>query len=170
MSLLTRYLRVFITGLFLFLVAGCGTTAINESHTLVANSSVGNIAKVYFIRPDSGFRGVMGNAFSIYLGGQKLLTIANGEYTLVYLKYYSGDVTVVSSTVENRGGKNTQVTVKESLPFKFDESKAYYITFREYQRGMMQGSSNIPHSITKDAARKLASKLKPVGKAVSAPL
>jgi len=166
----TKYLRYFITGLLVFLAAGCGTTAIKESHSLLANSSVDNIAKVYFIRPDPGFRGVMANAFTISLGGQELLTIAKGEYTLVYLKYYSGDVTVESSTVVNRGGKNTQVTVKESLPFKFDESKTYYITFREYQKGMMQGASYIPYSITEDAARNLASKLKPIGKAVAAPL
>jgi len=158
---------------FIFLVAainGCGTTAIKESHPLLANSSVGNIAKVYFIRPDPGFRGVMGNAITISLGGQELLTIAKGEYTLVYLKYYSGDVTVESSTVVNRGGMNTQVTVKESLPFKFDESKTYYITFKEYQRGMMQGTSYIPFSITEDVARNLASKLNPIGKAIAASL
>jgi len=148
MGLLTKYLRVFTTVLFVFLVAGCTTTAINESHSLLANSSDGNIAKVYFIRPDSGDRGVMGNAFNIYLSGKKLLTIANGEYTLVYLKYYSGDVIVESYTVINRGGRNTQVLVKESQPFKFEESKTYYVTFKEYERGMRQGTSYIPNSIT----------------------
>ncbi len=156
--------------LLVFLVAGCGTTTIKESHPLLANSSVGNIAKVYFIRPDPGFRGVMGNAFTISLGGQELLTIAKGEYTLVYLKYYSGDVTVESSTVVNRGGMNTQVTVKESLPSKFDESRTYYITFKEYRGGMNQGTSYIPYRISEDVARNLASKLKPIGKAVAAPL
>ena len=170
MRVLTKYLRHFTTGLLVLLVAGCGTTAIKESHPLLANSSVGNIAKVYFIRPEPGFRGVMGNAFTISLGGQELLTIAKGEYTLVYLKYYSGDVTVGSSTVVKRDGMNTQVTVKESLPFKFDESKTYYITFEEYQRGMMQGTSYIPYSITEDVARNLASKLNPIGQAVAAPL
>ncbi len=170
MSLLTRYLKFFTAGLFLSLVSGCMTTAINESHSLLAQSSDGDIAKVYFIRPDSGFRGVMGDAFTIILGGKRLLTIANGEYTLVYLNYYSGDVTVESSTVMNQGARNIPVTVKESLPFKFDESKTYYITFKEKERGVRQGTSYIPISITEDDARKLASKLKPVGKAVTAPL
>ncbi len=170
MRVLAKHLRHFTTGLLVFLVAACGTTTIKESHPLVANSSVGNVAKVYFIRPDPGFRGVMGNAFTISLGGQELLTIAKGEYTLVYLKYYSGDVSVESSTVVNRGGMNTQVTVKESLPFKFDESKTYYIRFKENQKGMMQGTSYIPYSILEDVARNLASKLNPIGKAVAAPL
>ncbi len=170
MRVLTKYRRHFTTGLLVWLVAGCGSTAIKESHPLLANSSVPNIAKVYFIRPDPGFRGVMGNAFTISLGGQELLTIAKGEYTLVYLKCYSGDVTVESSTVVNRGGMNTQVTVKESLPFKFDESKTYYITFKEYQKGMMQGTSYIPYNIVEDVAQNLASDLTPIGKAVAAPL
>jgi len=89
---------------------------------------------------------------------------------LVYLKYYSGDVTVESSTVVNRGGMNAQVTVKESLPSKFDESRTYYITFKEYRGGMNQGTSYIPYRISEDVARNLASKLKPIGKAVAAPL
>ncbi len=87
MRVLTKYLRHFTTGLLVLLVAGCGTTAIKESHPLLANSSVGNIAKVYFIRPDPGFRGVMGNAFTISLGGQELLTIAKGEYVSSPVKW-----------------------------------------------------------------------------------
>ena len=104
MRVLTKYLRHFTTGLLVFIVTGCGTTATKESHPLLANSSVGNIAKVYFIRPDPGFRGVMGNAFTISLGGQELLTIAKDEYTLVYLKYYSGDVTIESSRAIVKSG------------------------------------------------------------------
>lgn len=170
MNKFTKYLVYFVNGLLVFLVVGCGSTGIKESHPLLARSSVGDIAKVYFIRPDPGFRGVGGNAFTIFLDGRELLTIAKGEYTLVNLKYFSGDVTVESSTVVNRGGMNTLVTVEESLPFKFDESKTYYITFKEHQKGLLQGTSYVPHSITEDVARNLARKLKPIGMAVNAPL
>lgn len=170
MRMLAEGLRHLTTGLLLLLVAGCGTTATQESHPLLAQSSDGNIAKVYFLRPDPGFVGVMGNAFKISLSGQELLTLAKGEYTLVYLRPYSGDVEVESSTVVNRGGLNTQVTVQESQQFIFDESKTYFITFREIRRGVMQGSSYRPYGITKDAARSLASELEPVGRAATSPL
>ncbi len=164
MRKLTTYIGKFTTGVIVFLVVGCGATATKESHPLLANSSDGNIAKVYFIRPDPGFQGVMGNSFKISLADQELLTIAKGEYTLIYLKHYSGDVTVESSTVVNQRGINTQVTVKESQPFTFDESKTYYITFRESPRGY------VPYNITEVAARNLAIKLKPIGKAIASPL
>ncbi len=151
-------------------VSACGTTEIKKSHPLLADSEAGNIVKVYFIRPDPGFLGVAGNAFTILLSGNELLTIAKGEYTLVNLKPYSGDITVESTTVVNRSGMNTQITVKESLPFKFESGNTYYITFEAYERGMMQGVSYIPRSIAENTARKLAGKLKPIGKAISNPL
>ena len=159
-----RDLRHLILGLLGFLTVGCGTTAINESHPLVASDSLANVSSVYFIRPDSGFEGVRGNAFTVSLGGQDLLTLAKGEYTLVYLEQYAGEVTVSSSTVEIRNGKNTQVTVKESRPFLFDGSAVYSIGFEDSPRGF------VPQSITDAAARKMASQLKPVGMAVDFPL
>lgn len=164
MRALTRCVQYFTTGFLVFLVVGCGTTAIQESHPLIGNSADGNVAKVYFIRPDSGFDGVKGNAFTISLDGQKLLTLAKGEYTLVNLKHYSGDVTVESSAVVNRGGMNTQVTVKESQPFVFEEATTYYVTFQESPRGY------IPYCITQESARNTAKKLNPVGNAVASPL
>lgn len=170
MKMIIKSFKHLTTVFLVLLIVGCGSTAIIKSHPLLTIPSIDKVVKVYFIRPDPGFRGVMGNAFTILLDEQELLTIAKGEYTLVYLKPYSGIVTVESTTVINRGGMNSQTTVKESLPFKFDEGKTYYITFNEHQRGMMQGTSHIPVSITRDAARNLASKLKPIGKAINAPL
>ena len=99
------------------------------------------------------------------LSGQKIFSHNNPTIELILTC-----VTVESSTVVNRGGMNTQVTVKESLSFKFDESKTYYVAFKEYQRSVMQGTSYIPYSITEDVARNLASKLNPIGQAVAAPL
>jgi len=157
----------FLIGILVLLVTACGTTEIKKSHPLLASSTDRNIARVYFIRPDPGFVGVMGNAFTIYLSDKELLTIAKGEYTMVNLKPFSGAVTVESSTVVNVSGMNTQIKVNESLPFKFEEGQTYYITFEEYQRGMMQGVSYIPRSITEDSARNLARKLKPIGNAIA---
>lgn len=154
----------FTTGLLLVLAASCGTTATSESHPLLANSTDDSTTMVYFIRPDDGFKGVKGNAFTIFLGGQQLLTIAKGEYTLVYLKPYSGDVTVESTTVINQSGMNTQVKVKESQPFTFNVSEIYYITFRESPRGY------VPYSVSEDAARTMANGLTPIASAAAATL
>lgn len=161
---LIKFARLFAAGIMLSLFAGCGSTATTESHPLLASPSNSDSTRVYFLRSDPGFQGVMGNAFKISLAGQQLLTIAKGEYTVVYLKPWSGNVTVESSTVVNQGGMNTQVAVKESQPFTFDQSRTYYIGFRESARGY------VPYTITEEDARKLASKLKPVGMAVTTPL
>ncbi len=161
---LIKFCRFFAPGIMFLLVVGCGSTATMESHPLLANASNSDAAKVYFLRTDPGFQGVMGNAFKLSLAGQQLLTLAKGEYTLVYLKPWSGDVTVESSTVVNRGGMNTQVAVKESQSFTFADARTYYIGFRESPRGY------VPYNITEDDARNLASRLKPVGMAVATPL
>ena len=161
---ITKFARRFVAGIMLSLVAGCGSTATMESHPLLANASNDDSATVYFLRSDPGFQGVMGNAFKISLAGQQLLTLAKGEYTVVSLKPWSGNVTVESSTVVNQSGMNTQVAVKESQPFAFAASQTYYIGFKESPRGC------VPLSISEDDARKLASKLKPVGMAATSPL
>ena len=164
MSRLTKSLQCFTTVWLLTAVFGCGTTATQDSHPLLSNSASDAVARVYFLRSDPGFRGVMGNAFKISLANQELLTIAKGEYTLVYLKPYAGEVSVESSTVVNQGGINTQMKVKESQPFAFDESETYYIAFKETPRGY------VPYTLSEDAARKLAIDLQPVGNAISEPL
>jgi hypothetical protein len=160
----TQYARTFSAGLAVFLFFGCGTTATRESHPLLANASDSDAARIYFIRPDPGFDGVVGNAFKISMAGEELLSLAKGEYTLVYLKNYSGDVTVESTQVENRMGMNTQVTVEETRLFTFGAFRTYYITFEESPRGY------VPHSISEEAARTLSSELKPIGNAIASPL
>lgn len=164
MHKLTKCLRHITAGLTVFLVVGCGTTATKESHPSLANSSDSDAAKVYFLRTNPGFNGVVGNAFKISLAGQELLTIAKGEYILVHLKNYSGDVVVESTQVIDQRRMNTQVTVEESGSFTFDESRTYYIAFRESYTGY------IPYEVSEGAARDLAASLKPVGAAIAAPL
>ena len=92
-----RSIMLLIVGLVF--ITACGTTAIVESHPALSPPGEGNVARVYFLRPDIGYRGIAGNAFSISLDGKELLTLAKGEYALVYLKPASVIVTVESSTV-----------------------------------------------------------------------
>jgi len=166
----TKRLRYFACGLFVFIAVGCGTTAIMQTHPLLADPLNVKAAKVYFIRSDSGFDGVRGNAYTISLDGQDLLTISKGEYTLVYLMEYSGDMTVVSSDVVNRGGLNTWIKVKGSRRFLFEGSKTYYITFERSLHDPFQGTAYIPTGITETVAKRMAGTLKPIGEAVAHPL
>jgi len=170
MKALARYLRYSTCCLFVFAIAGCGTTAIIDTHPLIAQSPDSEIAKINFLRTDPGFDGVGGNAFTISLGGEDLLTIAKGEYALTYLKNYSGDVTVESSTVVYRGGLNTWIKVEESQHFNFEGPKTYYVTFSKIFNDTIMGTSYIAQSITEDIAKRLARELKPVGDAMAHPL
>ena len=156
----------------LLLITACGTTAIVESHPAFAQPGETNAAKVYFLRPDIGYRGVMGNAFSISLDGKELLTLAKGEYALVYLRPISGTVTVKSSTVVNQGGMNVMTSVKESQSFSFEAGKKYYVAFRQNQHSWLSGGgvSYIPVLITDKSASETANGLKAVGKAAQEPI
>jgi len=141
-----------------------------SAFSLLAQSSDQGFVKVYFLRTDPGFDGVSGNALTISLAGQDLLTLAKGEYALVYLKNYSGDVTVESSTVALRGGLNTWVKAKEAQHFDFAWPQTYYITFRKVLSDLGSGTPYVAQRITEDVAQDLARQLKPVGGAANHPL
>ena len=159
----------FIFSLFSFVAVGCGSTAIMKTHPYIAHSINNDTVKVYFIRTDSGFDGVGGNAYTLSMGGYDLLTIAKGEYTLVNLNAYSGDITVESSTVVYRGS-NTWIKVKESGQFKFISPNTYYVTFKKQFNDSINGVSVIPYSVTESIAKRLVPELKPIGKAKEQPL
>ena len=156
----------------LLFISACGTTAIVESHPAFSPQGEGNVAKVYFLRPDIGYRGIAGNAFSISLDGKELLTLAKGEYALVYLKPASLTVTVESSTVVNQRGMNQMTGIKESQPFSFEAGKTYHVAFRQNQREWLSGGgvSYIPVPVSDATAAEAAIGLKPVGKAMQEPI
>jgi hypothetical protein len=160
-----------LSTLLLFLSA-CGTTAVMESHPSLAQPGEGNAAKVYFLRPDIGYRGVMKNAFSIALNDKELLTLANGEYALVYLRSVSGVVTVEFSAIRN----NVQTRAKESRPFSFEAGNTYYLAFQARQPGSVPellfggGISYVPILVTAAEALTAANVTKPVGRAIQDPI
>lgn len=116
-----------LLGFALPLLSSCGT-AVVASHPSLAPTEDGNSAKVYFLRPDIGYAGVMQMAFTLSLDDKELLTLANGEYALAYLKPVSGAVTVESWTVP-QGGAMTKV--KESRSFLFEGGR--HIIWRSAQ-------------------------------------
>ena len=167
MKLFVRYLLRCIPFMVSFVLVGCGTTAVMHTHPLLDISSSSDSINVYFLRPDFGFDGVSDFSFTISINDQKLLTIAKGEYTLVSMKTYSGDITVQFHDVVNRAGMNSWTKSKETRPFDFLSGNTYYITFRREYTGYF---TYIPYSISEKEAKNLAHDLKPVGDAKILPL
>ena len=157
-----------ITFLLLTLtVTGCATT-INKIHPALTQATDSNVVKLYIIRSKEAFNGITGLPFSVSLNDEKLMTIAKGEYTLVYLKPFSGNVTVQSWTV--KGMNNSMSKATASKLFTFGSRETYYLTFVEIRGGLMQGSIYTPISIPRDKAVSLTQKLKPVGMAIGNPI
>jgi len=188
MKAIARNCALLFLGVSLLFLSACGTTAVIESHPSLARPGDNDAAKVYFLRPDIGYHGVMRNAFSISLNDNGLLTLANDEYALVYLKPVSGVVTVESSTVKYENGRNVQTKVKESRRFSFDAGKTYYLAFQASLPGQMTssdilesvsamakgpsfgGTSYAPILITRSAAIAAANRTKPIGLALQEPI
>ena len=126
MMTVVRDYAVLLLGFALPLLSSCGTTTV-ASHPSLAPTGDGNAARVYFLRPDIGYTGVMQRAFTLSLDGKDLLTLATGEYALAYLKPASAIVTVESWTVPY--GSSAMTKVKESRPFLFEAGKTYYLAF-----------------------------------------
>jgi hypothetical protein len=146
------------------------------SHPSLAPTGDGNAAKVYFLRPDIGYTGVMQMAFTLSLDDKELLTLATGEYALAYLKPMSGIVTVESWTVpQGSGGAMTKV--KESRHLLFEAGKTYYLAFRPRTRSPASpvqqqwgGTSFAPVLITDAEGRGTARRTRPAGSAVQDPI
>lgn len=170
MKLYKTWIDIILMIIFFPFILGCGVTAISKSHPLIAKKSNPEAALVYFMRTDPGFRGVMGNAFSIILNKKELLTLAKGEYTLVHLKPFSGGLTVRSDTVVSIGGRNTMTKVSETSPVNFSAGKLHYILFMENRRGPFRGSTFVPVKISRNRAVRIANQLKPIGNALRFPL
>lgn len=172
MNTIARLRRWLIVGLLAIPAAGCGTTAVVASHPALVNSGETDVAKVYFLRPDIGYRGVEHKPFSIALDDQGLLTLAAGEYVLVYLRPISATLTVESYTVVRQAGVNVMTKIRESVPFSFEAGKTYYLAFAEKQQGWASGGgvSYLPVLMSHTKALATASGLKPVGSAVQEPI
>jgi hypothetical protein len=163
--------------LFILLVfvsaGGCvGSTAIQSSHPLIAREGAAETAKVYFIRPDPGFRGVMDKPVSISLAGLELLTLAKGQYTLIHLAAGATEVTTDSYTVDSRGYL-TKASSKAHLAFSAGET--HYLVFELVNRphsiiGPHEGFMFMPLRVSRDRALDAAQGLAPVGAAVAEPI
>ena len=179
MTAVVRNRMLLVLGFALPLLSSCGTTTVVSPHTSLAPTSDSNIAKVYFLRPDIGYTGVMRLAFTLSLDDKELLTLATGEYTLAYLKPVSGILTVESWTAPQPSvGKGTMAKVRESRQFSFEAGKTYYLAFgprihlpaSPVQQQQWGGTSFAPVLITDAEARGTAGRTRPAGSAMQDPI
>ena len=165
MTGVARICTLLLFGFALPLLSACGTTEVVASHPSLVSTGDSNAAKVYFLRPDIGYTGVMQRSFTLSLDGKELLTLATGEYALAYLKPALGIVTVESWTVPV-GGSSAMTKVSESRHFSFEAGKTYYLVF-EPQWG---GTSFAPILVTDAEGKGTAGRTRPVGSALKEPI
>ena len=169
MRTITQFCALLCTSLSLSFLTACGTTTVIDSHSRLSHAGDINKAKVYFLRPDVGYFGLEGNAVSISYDGQKLLTLAKGEYALVYLQPSSGNMTVESTAIRTEFGKTVVKTVKASEQFLFEAGKTYHIAVCK-RLGLPENSLGFPVLIDGSYANQGSGALKPVGVAMREPL
>lgn len=150
-------------------VAGCGgSTSVHPTHPLIAAGGAVERTKVYFIRPDPGFRGVMDMPVTISLGGAELLTLAKGQYTLIPLASGSAEMKVESYTVA--GPSNRMTPVSTTTQLTFSPRGTQYLVFELVPRGWLAGSVFLPHQVSRDRALDTVRGLTPVGMAIDEPI
>lgn len=150
-------------------VAGCaGTTSLQENHPLIASGGAAERTKVYFIRPDPGFRGVMNRPVTISLGGAELLGLAKGQYTLLHLRSGNAVMKVDSYTVA--GSSNTLTPVSTTVQLTLPPGSTLYLVFELVPRGGLDGSVFVPLSVSRDRELEISRGLSPIGLAASEPI
>jgi len=164
-----KRLRYFLP-LLLLCVVGCGSTRVDPEHPLLTTASSADAAHVYFIRPSSGYqRGITGNALSIHLDDERVLTLAKGEYTLVSIRPFAGELTVKSDTTVHRGGQNVCEKVTTSRPVELSPGFHYFVLV-PHLGDMWEGTSFRAMEASATEAAEAASMLTPIGAAIDSPL
>ena len=165
--------------LFIFVVlvsaGGCvGSTVIQSGHPLIAREGATETAKVYFIRPDTGFYGVMDRPVSISLAGAELLTLAKGQYTLVQLAAGTSELRADSYTVDDHG---YMTKVSSNMQISFSAGETHYLVFEMVPRptplfGGGGGFVFLPRRVSRDNALDAVQGqgFAPVGAAVAGPI
>jgi hypothetical protein len=163
----TSRLLLFAATLGLTARMEASSTVVNKDHPQLAVGASDAVASVYFIRQKDGFYGVTGMAVSIRLGKDELLKLAKGQYTLVRLKPWEGEMVVKSWAVTGSNNSMTKVEVKRH--FAFEGGHEYYVALVP-NRGGLDGDSCLPVPIDHEQGAQLAARLKAVGDAVETPL
>lgn len=151
------------------MLAGCvGTTSIQKTHPLIATGATLEKTRVYFIRPDPGFQGVMDFPLTVVLGGTELMKLAKNTYTLLTLE--SGRVAMKLEYYAVAGPSNRMTSVSTTAEADFAPGRTDYLVFERVDRGFLSGPSFVPRQVSRERALDLAQGLLPVGAAIAEPL
>ena len=161
--------------------AACAaSTEVRRGHPQLALADDPEQATVYFFRPAverSGFTGLLSNAgapIAVFVGGAELLVLLEGDYVVAHLKPYLGMVALRQShTVHDAPSPGTVVPSASTVvsrgggEFTLFGRETYYFVVRS---GAWPASGLKIEKVERAQAAELASKLRPVGDAVSEPI
>lgn len=170
MRITTWSCALLCSSLSIFLLTACGTTAVMESHSRLARAGETNKAKVYFLRPDFGYLDSKQYSDLIWFDGEELLTLAIGEYTLVYLLPGNGNMTVETMKVSTLPGLVVLARkIAKSEQISFEAGKTYHIAVCK-QHSRDDGFVGYPFQIDSSYANQGSTILKAIGMAEHEPM
>lgn len=164
-----QYYRFLLTGMMLaLLVAGCANP-INVKHAQVqAGAEDEHVARVYFIRPlPLKFKGIADKKVRIEFQNETLLTLGEGQYTLVRLKPSKGELVTHSKTKFTNN--DLPIEVSRAREYRFIAGKTYFIHLKRVDEEF-RGIFYDPAPVTFEQALQLSKRLKAMGAAVDEPI
>jgi hypothetical protein len=161
--------RTLCAALILAALAGCtGMTSVRNTHPLIATGATLEKTRVYFIRPDPGFQGVMDFPLTVVLGGSELMKLAKGSYTVLTLE--SGSAAMKLEYYAVAGPSNRMTSVSTTAELHLAPGQTEYLVFELASRGTLSGPVFVPRLVPRERALDLAQGLLPVAGAIADPL
>jgi len=152
----------------MLLLSACGGSVNVKNSYVQEEAADEHIARVYFIRPmPVKYKGIADNQITVELNNELLLTINEGQYTMVKIKPTDGHVTTRSKTMFIN--KTQPIDVSRSREYRFIAGKTYFIYLNRVNEEF-RGIYYDPAPVTLAQAMKLSSQLHPVGLAQQEPI
>ncbi|WP_455208081.1 hypothetical protein [Kaarinaea lacus] len=147
---------------------GCANP-VNVKHSQVQTSGEDeHIAKVYFIRPRPlKFKGIADNKVRVDFNRETLLTLNEGQYTLVKLKPSKGEISTHSKTKFTNN--DVPIEVSRAREYRFIAGKTYFIHLKRVDEEF-RGIFYDPAPVTFEQAIQLSERLTALGAAADEPI
>ncbi len=152
----------------ILLLYGCGNP-VNVKHSQVQTGAQEEyIAKVYFIRPmPVKYKGIADNKVRVDFNNEELLTLNEGQYTMVKLNPSKGEVSTHSRTKFTNS--NLPIEVSRKREYRFLAGKTYFIHLKRVDEEF-RGIFYDPAPVTLEQALQLSKRLRALGIAADEPI
>ena len=145
------------------LVSACGLTKVKKEHGLLQPDLSRPYATVYFMRTNTEHpQGFADNSLAVEVDGELLISLAKGEYTMVYLK--PRQITVALRNLTQSRGRWEVEEMERSRQFQLRADETYFINANAID-GEFRGVRFIPEMVGQFEAKKISEYLRAVGKA-----